>query len=602
MIAFLSPLYLMAAVAAAIPLLIHLLRRRIGVRLEFPAVRYLERAEKEHSRRLRLRNLLLMLLRVAAVLLVALAAARPVTRVAGGGHAPTALAIVLDNSLSSSAVSGGHAVLDELKARARAVARRASSDDRLWLVTADGVVRGGARGGVLEAIDRAEPLAGAGNPGRAVERAASLVHGAALPEREIAVITDGQATTWPRAISVSAARLFLYRSGRPPPLNHAVVEAQGAPLRWTPRGAIRARVLTPDSATYRLTLQGRTLARGTVVASEEIMVRAAPSERGWTAGTVELEPDELRGDDVRHFALWIGPAPAVGPHPALGLFAKSAVDALVQAGRVTIGSEIAIVPADELTSLPALIVAPSSPVRVGVANRALQRLAVPWQLGALRSGATTVQGERLAGVSVAQRYALHPRGADAVDTLARVAGEPWIVAGPRYLLIGSSLTPDATDLPVRAAFVPWLDDVISQRLSAAGGRVVSAAPGDPVPRPRSVDALEPPVGPALPLVGDTIAAPERPGVYFFLRGGARVGALVVNPEPRESVLDRLDLVALRDRFPGARATVTSDSSAWGSAGFASPPRRTIVAPLVVLLLATLLLESEVAGAGRRRTA
>ena len=38
------------------PLLIHLLRRRIGTRIDFPAARYLARAEQEHSRTLRLRN------------------------------------------------------------------------------------------------------------------------------------------------------------------------------------------------------------------------------------------------------------------------------------------------------------------------------------------------------------------------------------------------------------------------------------------------------------------------------------------------------------------------------------------------------------------
>src|SRR5205814_3580192 len=98
---FLSPWFLVLAGAAAVPLLIHLLRRRIGVRVEFPAARYLARAEREHSRTLRMRNLLLMLLRMIAVMLVALAAARPTARSAGAGHAPTALAIVIDNSLST---------------------------------------------------------------------------------------------------------------------------------------------------------------------------------------------------------------------------------------------------------------------------------------------------------------------------------------------------------------------------------------------------------------------------------------------------------------------------------------------------------------------
>jgi aerotolerance regulator-like protein len=115
-VSFLAPLWLSLAGAALVPLLLHLLRRRIGTRVEFPAARYLARAEREHSRSLRLRNLLLMLLRVLAVLLVALAAAGPVARwVTGTGHAPAALAIVLDNSLSSTAVTDGRPLLDQFR-------------------------------------------------------------------------------------------------------------------------------------------------------------------------------------------------------------------------------------------------------------------------------------------------------------------------------------------------------------------------------------------------------------------------------------------------------------------------------------------------------
>src|SRR5436305_2046193 len=99
---FLAPLYLLLAGAIAVPLLIHLLRRRIGSRVEFPAARYLARAEQEHSRTLKLRNLLLMLLRVLALLAIAVAAARPVARWMGAGHAPTALALVVDPAAAGS--------------------------------------------------------------------------------------------------------------------------------------------------------------------------------------------------------------------------------------------------------------------------------------------------------------------------------------------------------------------------------------------------------------------------------------------------------------------------------------------------------------------
>lgn len=580
--------------------------------MEFPAVRYLERAEREHSRKLRLKNILLMLLRVAAVLLVAAAAARPVLRAGGGGHAPTALAVVLDNSLSTSAISGGRPVLEELRARARGAVEKSGADDRVWLVTADGTVRGGARAAVLDAIARVEPLSGAGDLHGAIVRAGALAAEAPMRERELAVFTDGQATSWAEAISPGRVRARIYRVPGDPPVNRAVTEATATPLRWTPRGSIQARVLTPDSATYRVALEGRTLARGTVAANEEVLLRAAPPERGWTAGSVELEPDELRGDDARHFAVWIGAAPSVRVARSAGVFIASAVDALTGAERVIPGGGVAVTPVDEAVSLPALLLAPSDPVRVGAANRALERLDIPWRLGAPRRGESSVRFQRrpavdsVGAVSVMLRYELERSAGPPSDTLATSAGEPWIVSGPGYVLIGSPIDPSATSFPVRAAFVPWLGDVISQRLSADPGTVQYSSPGEVVARPPGATALELAASgdsaraSVLPLHDDSLAAPDRSGVYFFMRGEDRAGALVVNPQPTESQLRRLDLTALAGRLRADDVRAFDDAAELESSVFASAPRRPLVFPLLILALVALLTESVVASGGWRR--
>jgi hypothetical protein len=610
---FLSPLWLVATAAAAIPLFIHLLRRRTGARVDFPAVRYLARAEREHSRKLRLRNLLLMLLRVAAILLLAAAAAKPVLRTGGGGHAPTALAVVLDNSLSTSAIAAGRPVLEDLRARATDAVRKASPDDRVWLVTADGTVRGGGRAAVLDAIARVEPLAGAGDMEGAVTRAAALAAEAPLRERELAIFTDGQATSWSETISSARVRVRIFRAPGDPPPNRAVIEAEAAPLRWTPRGAVLARVLTNDSATYRVALEGRTLARGTAAANEEVVLRAAPPERGWTAGSVELEPDELRGDDARYFAVWIGPPPGVRVDASAGVFVASAVDALIGAERVTAGRDVSVVPADQAAALPALLIAPGNPVRIGAANRALERLDIPWRFGSPRRAESSVRFVRpssvdsVEGVSTAFRYSL-TRGSGAFsDTLATTAGEPWIVSGPGYVLIASPVDPNATNFPVRASFVPWLGDVFSQRLGAEPGIVSSSAPGEMVARPAGADALE--LAPladsarssTLQLHGDSLAAPDRAGVYFFMRGGERAGALVVNQQPAESQLRRLDLTTLASRVRADDVRAYDSPGELESSVFASAPRRPLVFPLLILALAALLTESVVAGGGWRRS-
>jgi hypothetical protein len=599
---FLSPLWLLAGLAVAVPLAIHLMRRRTGARVDFPAVRWLARAEREHSRSLRLRNLLLMLLRVAAVLLLALAAARPVARLFGAGmsHAPTALAIVLDNSLSTSAVVNGHPVLEDLKQSAVAAASRATGDDRLWLLTADGTVLGGSPSAVKSAIARVPSLAGAGSVEAAVRRAAALVASAPLAGRAIAIVTDGQATTWRQPLSLGDASVVIYRPGGAPPADHAVVMTAAEPARWTPRGAVHARVRAADSVTYRLTLAQRTVARGIAGADGEIFVRVAPPERGWLAGSVELEPDELRGDDARHFAVWVGPPPAVRVDSSAGLFARTAAAALVQAERITNGGAVTVAAADAGASLPALLTAPADPVRVGAANRALERLGIPWRFGAVRRGESTVRG--VEGVSVSLRYALVRAGGAAAtaasDTTALAAGEPWIVRGPGYVLVASPLLPAATDFPLRAAFVPWMAEALTQDLGAAG-HAISAAPLARIAPPAAADTLESPDGARTVITGDSLSAPGAPGVYWFSRAGARIGALVVNAEPEESELARLDASVLQSRVRAREVLAFDDSTRFAAAAFAASPRRPVGTWLLALALGCLLTESIITAVSRR---
>ncbi len=425
---FLAPLFLLLGAAATVPLLLHLLRRNVTRRVEFPAARYLQRAEQEHSRSLRLRNLLLMLLRVLLVLALALAAARPFIAGLGVGHGATAVAIVLDNSLSTTAVEGGTPVLDRLRSAARALLLAATPTDRLWLVTADGRVRAGPRDALLDEVERLAPLQGSGDLPLALRRAAAAVQTAALPAQVVAVATDAQQTAW-AGITRASIPVTVYVPGGEPPRNRAIVAAAAEPARWTPRGAVTGRVESADSVGYRIVLGERTIARGTTGRGDPVSVRVAPPERGWQAGRIELEPDDFPADDARSFAVWIGPAPAVTSAPSAGVFVATALSVLVADGRANAGQDVRIASADAVGALPALIVPPADPVRLGAANRELARLGIPWRYGALDRSAVVVRGGRLDGVTVSERHHLVRDGAAQSDTLVTVAGEPWIVAG-----------------------------------------------------------------------------------------------------------------------------------------------------------------------------
>ena len=143
---FLYPAFLLGALAIAIPIVLHLLRRDVAPEVPFTAVRLLHRAPVERADRRRLRDLLLLAARVAALLLLAAAFARPYVQ----GAAPAPVRVVaIDRSYSM----GAPGVFARALELAREAIDQAASGERIAVVAFD---------------DRADVLAA---PGGAAESA-----------------------------------------------------------------------------------------------------------------------------------------------------------------------------------------------------------------------------------------------------------------------------------------------------------------------------------------------------------------------------------------------------------------------------------------------
>ena len=76
-LSFLAPVFLAGVLAVAIPIVLHLFRRRTDRVVDFPAMQMLPEAPVESDERRRLRDLLLLALRAAALVLLAVSFARP---------------------------------------------------------------------------------------------------------------------------------------------------------------------------------------------------------------------------------------------------------------------------------------------------------------------------------------------------------------------------------------------------------------------------------------------------------------------------------------------------------------------------------------------
>ena len=193
-VSFLYPLFLIGAAAIAIPILLHLFRRKTDAVVEFPAVRLLQKAPVERQRRRRLRELILLALRVTALALLALAFARPYMQTASAVVPAPVTVVALDTSLSLSAPGQFE--------RARELAREAvtaapSTHTVAFITFADSatvvVPPTTDRGGVVAAIDQAQPSAGGTRFRTALARSSEALTSG---EGQIFVVTDLQQAGW----------------------------------------------------------------------------------------------------------------------------------------------------------------------------------------------------------------------------------------------------------------------------------------------------------------------------------------------------------------------------------------------------------------------
>jgi len=577
-VTFLHPLVLVGLAAAAIPALLHLLERRVPPEAEFPSLRYLSEAERQNARRLKLRHLLLLILRTALILLIVLAAARPLfpTRARGGSlHEPTALAVILDNSASSGLVADGRPALERLKTMARGSLARATASDRLWLVLADGVARAGTREALLATVDSAGVSARRLDLTAAVRAVTRLVDAEPLPAREVHVVSDLQRTALGpgRAGALRGVRVLVLAPPSQAPANRGV----GA-VRVADGTATVGIVGTPGAGAeggatpVTLRIRGREVGRALAAPGSTASITLPPLGPGWWVGEAVLDADELRADD-RRLLVWRVAAPArvaaLGTTEG-GPFVATALAVLEEGQRVRRGTEVAIGERPEAGTLMSVVVPPAEPALIGQVNRALAGRGGRWRFTSAGTpgpiAGTAVPA--IAGVQVTRRYRIeavsggagHETGND-TTVLATVNGEPWLVRDGAVLLLGSRLDTAWTALPAASAFVPFVDALVNRL--ARGEAPVTEIEG-------------------------------APRVEFRTRGTDTIGAIVSGLDLRESDLTPASPTLVHEVL----SADVLDAAAFAAARFAGAGRRD--GSGLLLMVALLIALGELGVATRTR--
>ena len=318
---FLAPLFLLGGLLVALPIVLHLTRRRREP-VPFPSFLLLQvTSATARFKRRRFRNIPLLILRCLALLLLAAGFAEPVLRggaFAGGGDAALDRAILLDRSLSMTVGNRMEAALEAAREELDGLGR----NDRGIVVAFDGRAAAlteltGDRAALAPALAGVAPGGGGTSYAPALGLAGRLLPETAGRRREVVLISDLQRSGFedgrPQPSVPPGVELRVRKVGGSFPANAWITDVAVAPqgreqvlvtaeVRFAPAPA------APEwNGEAELLLSGRAVERKDLRAAADRLttVRFEPvlRPREPLAAEVRLSGDGFAGDDRFHFVI-----------------------------------------------------------------------------------------------------------------------------------------------------------------------------------------------------------------------------------------------------------------------------------------------------------
>lgn len=328
-IGFLHTGLLIFAAATVLPLLIWLIAKRKPPRLVFSSLRFIKLSKEQENKRSKLKNILLLIIRMLIILLVALAVARPQIYSSrlkkSTKHPPTALAIVLDTSFSMDYLDEAKTLLDRAKEAVGRINALCTPADKIVLLTLDEswntlhsqIFAGKIPDDLIASISITHmPL----SMEKVLRSAQTKLVESGLPNRELYLITDDQAAQYPAQMDLPVYLIPLQAPQTKQnlsikdvrPLPQLVDKTRLQSLEFT---------LSNHGSANRSDVLVRAVLGETKVAEKFVSVPARQSlresilvelrEDGWQTGYVEVVDERLLHDNRSYFAFPHRVAPSV---------------------------------------------------------------------------------------------------------------------------------------------------------------------------------------------------------------------------------------------------------------------------------------------------
>jgi hypothetical protein len=329
-LSFLNPAFLWGALAAGMPVIIHLINRRRARVLRFPAVQFVLQAERRVARHYRVKQWLLLALRTLILFLLTTALAEPVLQPGEGDLAEVAqaraVALILDNSLSMAYQTAGTTAWALAQEAAGLVLQELRPHDQaavLPLIAREGPppALSGERARWLEQVEALSTTPASGGFIAPFQQAYALLKASDAPKKEIIAITDGTRTPWvglePATLKVldPRVRVTVIVVGPQEALGNATVRdvrLEGEPVVAGVRTKVVARVVNYGAQprtqmAVRLLVDERTLEQRLIDlppgGTAEVPFEVAFDQPGERPAMIQLAGDALPIDDTLYFSV-----------------------------------------------------------------------------------------------------------------------------------------------------------------------------------------------------------------------------------------------------------------------------------------------------------
>jgi hypothetical protein len=199
------PLFLLATLAAAIPVLLHLIHKQKAREVPFSTLRFLKVSVQRTRKRKYIEDVALLSLRVAALLLIAVGLAKPTAtslKLLWSEGSSTGAVIILDNSASMALVDAGEPRFETARREAGKILDLLGERDPVALLLTGGPAILGQgtlsqeHDRVRQALAQCQVSYERADLAERLRRARALLADADVPNKEIYVLTDNQSVSW----------------------------------------------------------------------------------------------------------------------------------------------------------------------------------------------------------------------------------------------------------------------------------------------------------------------------------------------------------------------------------------------------------------------